>query len=176
MSNIAGRTIAWIEKQGITICKDPAEIERLKSYIVPAAELFPDLVNMLCAVYVYRMNEQSGDAAGVDGILWKNVTSDSGTVYAVGISTEAMDKGADYTAFLFLHELAHITTDGDHSRAFHDQLNELLMVYNEATGANLANDMFGQQMRYDSRPFVLPDNIPIQYRGARAAFRMEAKQ
>lgn len=75
-----------------------------------------------------------------------------------------------------MHELSHITTGPEHSQAFHDQLHELLMVYNGATGANLANDMFGQQMRCDSRPYVLPDNIQVQQSRKGCTFRTEAKE
>ncbi len=150
MDNNADRTIVWIEKHGAVVCLDPAEKQRLERYIVPTAALFPDLMKMLCAVYVYRMSEQTGEAAGSDGICWKNVTSYAGTLYAIGISTEAMDKGAEYTAFLFMHELAHIR-ESEHCYKFHEILNDMIGQYNHAYSVNLANDMAGLQMRYDSR-------------------------
>lgn len=152
LSNNAERTIAWIEKQGAVVCLDPAEKQRMERYIVPVAELFPDLMKMLCAVYVYRMSEQTGEAAGSDGICWKNVTNYAGTRYAIGISTEALDKGPEYTAFLFMHELAHIK-EPEHSYKFHEILSDMIGQYNHAYSVNLANDMAGLPMRSDCRSY-----------------------
>ena len=152
MINSIDRTIEWIEKQGAVICMDLAEKKRLEHYIIPVVALFPDLIKMLCFVYVYRMSEQTEGAAGSDGICWKNVTNYAGTLYAIGISVEAMDKGAEYTAFLFMHELAHIK-EPKHNHNFHEILNDMIVRYNHAYSVNLANDMFGLPVRSDSRSY-----------------------
>ena len=176
--NLAEKTRAYAEQKGAVICDDPAEKQRLAEYITPVAALFPYFVGKLIGgVYPYRMTEQgTEELREADGITWEYHDTDTGKVgYMIGVSIDAMNEGEPYTAFLFMHELAHITTGGDHPRAFHDQLNELLAIYNRATGANLANDMFGQQMRYDSRPYVLPDHIPMQQSRRGTAFRTESK-
>lgn len=177
MINNVDRVISWIQKQGAVICQDLAEKQRLAEYIVPVAALFPFFIGKLVGIYPYFMLDQGcEDLKEDDGITWEYHDPDTGEIgYMIGISVDAMNEGQAYTAFLFMHELAHITTGPEHSQAFHDQLNELLMVYNGATGANLANDIFGQQMRCDSRPYVLPDDIPVQHSRRNCTFRTEAK-
>lgn len=177
--SLAQKIRAYAERKGAVICDDPAEKGRLAAYIAPVAALFPYFVEKLSGgVYPYRMEEQGTlKLREADGITWEYHDTDTGNVgYMIGISCEVMDEGPEYTAFLFMHELAHITTGGDHNRAFHDQLGELLLIYNQTTGANLANDMFGQQMRCDSRPYVLPDHIPKQQSRRGKAFRTESKE
>lgn len=176
--SLAEKTLAYAKQQGAVICNDPAEKQRLADYIAPVAALFPFFVGKLDAgVYPYIMADQgTEELRECDGITWEYHDPDTGEIgYMIGISVDAMNEGEAYTAFLFMHELAHITTDCEHPRTFHDQLNELLLVYNRTTGANLANDMFGQQMRCDSRPYVLPDNIQVQQSWKGCAFRTEAK-
>lgn len=176
--SLAEKTRAYAERKGAVICDDPAEKQRLAEYIAPVAAQFPFFVGKLVGVYPYSMAEQNReDKHEVDGITWEYHDPATGEVgYLIGISIEALEAGQDYAAFLFMHELAHITTDGGHPRAFHDQLGELLLIYNRATGANLVNDMFGQQMRCDSRPYVLPDYIPMQHSRRGNTFRTEAKE
>ena len=176
LSDYYKRMMWWIETEGGVPYEDPETKERLKEYLCPVWSVFPDLVSMVSAVYVYRMDQQSGSAAGPDGISWENHTLDVGILYAVGISLEAMDKGPEYTQFLFLHELTHIITGHNHDHAFHGQLNKLLSIFNKATGSNLFNDMLGMPMRYDFRPYMLPDNIPIQNDYIGKQFHTEAKE
>ena len=176
--NLAEKTRAYAEQKGAVICDDPAEKERLAAYIAPVASLFPYFVEKLSGgVYPYRMEEQgTAELREDDGISWEYHDAITGTVgYLIGISVEAMNVGEEYTHFLFMHELAHITAGGDHNRVFHDQLDEMLLTFNQATGANLANDLFGMQIRYDSRPYVLPDYIPMQHSRRGTAFRTETK-
>lgn len=177
--SLAQNTRAYAERKGAVICDDPAEKKRLAEYIAPVAALFPYFVGKLVAgIYPYHMTEQgTAELRGCDGISWEFHSPGTGEVgYMIGVSIEALEAGQDYTAFLFMHELSHITAGPEHSQTFHDQLNELLMVYNGATGANLANDMFGRQMRCDSRPYVLPDNIQVQQSRKGCTFRTEAKE
>lgn len=177
--SLAQKTRAYAEQKGAVICDDPAEKQRLAEYIAPVAALFPYFVEKLSGgVYPYHMEEQgTAELRESDGITWRFCDPDTNKVgFMIGISCEAMNEGEAYTAFLFMHELAHITTGGEHPRAFHDQLNELLRGYNQATGTNLANDMFGQQMRCDSRPYAIPAGIPVQQSCKGSAFRTEAKE
>jgi len=176
VSEYTERIMRWIETEGGVAYKDPAAKERLLDYLLPVMQVFPEFVNMVSAVYVYRTDQQTGSAAGPDGISWENHTSDVGILYAVGISLEAMDKGPEYTQFLFLHECTHIITGHDHDHVFHGQLNQLLSIFNETTGANLRNDMIGMPMRHDSQRYVLPEDIPMQNEYIGSAFRTEAKE
>lgn len=147
------QVIEWAKTQGAVVCNDPKERQRLLDYIVPVAAVFPDLVKQVSATYAYRMEEQRKKAAGADGMSWRDVTGQKGTLYAIGVSVEAMDSGMEYAQFVFMHELAHIVTDERHTTAFHDKLNEMIDTYNKATGANIVNDFFAWPSRYDSRPF-----------------------
>ncbi len=177
--SLAQKTRAYAERKGAVICDDPTEKQRLVQYIAPVAALFPYFVEKLIGgVYPYRMGEQgTAELRESDGITWEYHDTDTGKVgYMIGVSIDAMNEGEEYTAFLFMHELAHITTGGEHPRAFHDQLDELLLIYNRATGESLANDMSGQQMRCDSRPYVLPDHIPMQPSRRGNTFRTEAQE
>ena len=150
------QVMEWAKTQGAVICDDPKEQQRLMEYIVPVAAVFPDLVKQVSATYAYRMEEQRKKAAGADGMSWRDVTGQKGTLYAIGVSVEAMDSGMEYAQFVFMHELAHVVTGEGHTTAFHDKLNEMIDIYNEATGANIVNDFFAWPSRCDSRP--LPEN------------------
>ena len=75
LKDAAERTIAWAETQGVVVYEDPSEKKRLAEYIAPAAAIFPDMMATVCAVYVFRMEDQTGTASGSDGICWKNVTN-----------------------------------------------------------------------------------------------------
>lgn len=153
------QVMEWAKTQGAVVCNDPKERQRLLDSIVPVAAVFPDLVKQVSATYAYRMAEQRKKAAGADGMSWRDVTGKKGTLYAIGVSVEALDSGPEYSQFVFLHELAHIVTDERHTTAFHDKLNEMIDTYNKATGANIVNDFFAWPSRYDSRP--LPENWEI---------------
>ena len=39
------------------------------------------------------------------GISWKDVTSDAGTLFAIGLSREATEQGFEYAAMISMHEL-----------------------------------------------------------------------
>lgn len=156
MSNNPDHAIAWIEKQGAVVCLDPEEKKRLAEYIAPVAVVFPDLVSRLVGVYPYSMKDQNVDwLSECDGISWEYHDKRTGSEkYVIGISVEGMAAGSEYAAFLFLHELAHTVTGCEHNTAFHDQLNSMIKTYNQATGANIANDLFGWPSRHDNRPYT----------------------
>lgn len=138
------RVLRWVKSQGAVFCVDPAELDLLKSYLSEMAFVFPLLQWGLCAVYLYRQEDQPVELKRCDAICWDDVTTDGiGTLHAIGISTAALDRGPEYTQFVFLHELTHATHGGEHTAEFHAALDELIIEYNRATGATLANDYFG---------------------------------
>ncbi len=79
-----------------------------------------------------------------DGIIWRDVTTDgNGTLYAVGLSVEAAEKGETYVQFLFLHELAHIPVPcapDEHGPQFRREMARLLGRFKRATGSTLENE------------------------------------
>lgn len=148
-------------------------------FLMPISTVFPDLTQQVSAWYCYWILEQEGTAAEgePDGICWKD-TIDGGndTLYAVGISCEALEAGREYTQMLMLHELAHMLTNEDHSIRFHETLSTLINDFNAATGSEITNDLYGIETRYDSRPWTLPENIPVQQSRRGPQFRTEAKR
>lgn len=133
------RTLRWIQRQGVVFYPEKPERETAKRYLRGMSKIFPELVGQLRAIYLYRMSEQGNKT--YDGILWKNVTTDGrGTLYAIGISLEAISHGPQYLQRLFVHELAHILAPcapGTHSTEFHVTYQKLLHQYDEATGSCL---------------------------------------
>lgn len=101
------RTLRWIQRQGVVFYLGKPERAAAKRYLRGMSMVFPKLVGQLRAVYLYRQSEQ--DNSAYDGVLWKNVTMDGlGTLYAVGLSVEAIGRGEMYIQRLFIHELTHI--------------------------------------------------------------------
>lgn len=157
------RLLNWIQKEGGVICKDPFTKVRLTEYITPVAALFPELIENLLVVYPYCMNEQgSPDLCKDDGIDWEYHDTKTGKViHAIGISVEGLEKGAEYAQFLFMHELAHIAAGGNHTVAFHDQLNAMIKKFNAETGSKITNDLYGLPSRHDSMPYnPFAEDIP----------------
>lgn len=136
------RVLRWIERQGAVFYPGKLERETAKRYLRDVPVVFPELVGELSAIYLYRQDEQATERLRKsDAIIWKDVTLDGfGTLYAVGISLEAIERGEEYTQFLFLHELAHVISGGEHTPEFHRQLDRLIDQFNRRTGGHLSND------------------------------------
>lgn len=158
---LRNRILNWIKSQGVVFCTDPTERERFTQYIAPVVSVFPECLDFVTAFYVYRQSEQTEPLSENDGICWKDVTLHDGDLYAIGISTEALDRGQEYTAFCFLHELCHIYEyDTGHGINFHNRLNAMITRYNECTGSTISNDFFALPVRFDCTPYT-PLNNPI---------------
>lgn len=157
--NHTNRIMKWIQKKGVVVYENSEAKRRMTEYIVPVGAVFPELIKKLSAVYVYKIGEQGGDAREVDGICWRDETSDVGTLFAIGISLETLDEGPEYTQFVFLHELAHMATGENHNVKFHEELDKMIRTYNQATGASLENDYFDIPSRFDCRPYKIGGTI-----------------
>lgn len=135
------RTLKWIQQQGVIFYLGKPERERAKLYLRGMSRVFPELVEQLRSIYLYRQSEQSNTYSAYDGILWKNVTLDGrGTLCAIGLSVEAVAQGPQYLQWLFIHELCHILAPcapGTHSAEFHTAYQKLLQRYDKATGSCL---------------------------------------
>ena len=153
------RIMRWIKTKGAVVFENEAAKQNMAEYIAPVGAVFPDLAKKLCCIYVYKTVEQKRDARDTDGICWRDETNDVGTLFAIGISTDTLDAGPEYTAFVFLHELCHMVTNTDHTVAFHEELDRMIRVYNQATGAELENDYFDIPSRFDCRPYEISGRI-----------------
>ena len=147
------RALRRIRRQGVIMCCDPAELIRVKKCILPVFWALEEVIRTapLVALYLYRQVDQppglrttgGTPMRSVDGIAWKDVTRDRGELHAIGLSCEALDRGPEYTQFLFLHELTHVLGNGEHSPEFHQQLDRLIEQFNRRTGGHVVNDYFG---------------------------------
>ena len=141
------RMAAYMESQGVVI-DHTDHAHTLAEYL--RGDPIPQLIEKaqckgLKILYVYDMQRQQYNTRA-DATIWKNCTLDgSGTWYAIGISTQALDLGRDYTAFVALHEITHLLTDciEDHTPAFHSYLDYVITLYNNANGTHIVNDYCG---------------------------------
>lgn len=133
------RVLQWIESQGVIFHYDRKARETAKAYLRDMPTVFPELVGMLSAIYLYRQSKQADGS--MDGILWRDVTKDgSGILYAVGLSVEAVERGKEYTQFLFIHELAHILAPGEHEQPFKQITAALLARFNSIMESALEDE------------------------------------
>lgn len=136
------RVRRWIEEQGVEIYYPaPTEKEIFLECLKDIPRLFPALFGYdqgLRLIYLYEQGNQPQDA-----ICWKDVTTDGcGTLYAIGIARGALQY-PEYLKLLFLHELAHIAVPcerGTHSADYCRYLDDMIAVFNAATGSQLVND------------------------------------
>lgn len=129
--------LRWIRRQGIVFYAGKTERETAKNALRDMPKVFPELVGQLSAIYLYRQSEQIDSA--VDGTLWKDVTTNAGILYAVGLSVEAIGRGEMYLQRLFVHELTHILVPckPGHGAEFHVTFQKLLHRYDTITGSCL---------------------------------------
>lgn len=139
-----------IRQQGYRPSNRKEDIELLKAVLLPVMAIFEYEVTELAAVFVYRQQEQTGEAKGADGItLWFSNPKIYATVFSVGVSIEALKAGRDYATMVFLHELAHVRVSPTnnrimpHDRFFHSYLDKFIERYNRRTGKRIKNDYFG---------------------------------
>lgn len=170
------RVLRWVQSQGQEICHDTKENQQLSVLLDELRPIFPE-IEQVHAWFTYRQANQPPPLSEHDGELWKDCTLDVGTLYAIGISLEALDAGHDYGVLVILHELTHVLLDGgEHNRHFHSVLNDLLDRYNRATGQSVKNDYFGFEMRHDAReiPASWFANSPAKPPQEGRKFRTEA--
>ena len=136
------RVLQWIQQQGAVFYPGKLERETAKRYLRDMPVVFPELVGELSAIYLYRQGEQETERLRKsDAIIWKDVTLDGfGTLYAIGVSLEAIERGKEYVQLLFLHELCHVRISGDHSTKFHRELDRMIDRFNQETGSHIVND------------------------------------
>lgn len=130
--------LRWIRRQGVVFYVGKKERQTAKAALLDMPRVFPELVGELSAIYLYRQREQVNSA--FDGILWKDVTTNAGTLYAVGLSVEAVGRGEMYLQRLFIHELTHIIVPckpGMHSTEFYTEYKKLLRRYDTLAGSCL---------------------------------------
>lgn len=178
-----GKTLEWLDSLGIVRCGDPRQMDKLKTVLVEVFAALPDLLPQLVdrgldTFYTYRQQEQEGGDRLNDGVCWFDHQQDGGVLYAIGVSVEAMEKGADYTVLVILHEVVHILKGGEHNQEFHSTLNGLLQRFNAATGRLVVNDKYGLPVRHDSTPWS-PAPFPEDFRedqlDSRRVFRTSGK-
>ena len=141
---------------GVIFYHDAADIKLLKKYLVPVfanlGELIDSLSAPLALIFLFQESAQKSEfmARGVDGVCSVkevNIGSKKIKACAIGVSVEALHRldAESYIPFIFIHELTHDTVPNkmQHDNQFHEYLDYLLMIYNDAEGTGLKNDYFG---------------------------------
>lgn len=149
----------WIEtQQGMVISDDPAIAAATEPVFLAIQKVFPSFWECVTLQFCYVGDEQSEEYRNDDGISWKDVTSDAGTLFAVGLSREATEQGFEYAAMIAMHELCHVLCDiaeiceiHEHDRHFHNVLDGLIKRFNDQTGLTVKNDYFGIGSHFDGR-------------------------
>lgn len=144
------RVLRWIQRSGVVVCWDPVPRKTVAQYLLPVFQALREAIHPLplVCIYLYRQAEQPpGLQTGsgtpmrdVDGIQWTDATLDRGKLFAIGISVEALERGQEYIQFLFMHEMAHIFSGGEHTEEFHQCLDGLIEQVNKYTGGYIVND------------------------------------
>ena len=145
------RVLRWATSAyGFAACYDGDAWQRFEPKLKEIAAVVPEaffecLRRGLRAICLYHQSEQpEGKLASSNGMCFKDRTLDGcGTLCVVAISTEILEMN-DTFVLVVLHELTHVLYDGpDHSKAYHDALDDLLRRYNERTGRHIENGYWG---------------------------------
>lgn len=137
------RVLNWIQLQGAVFTYDEAAERQVKYLFYEVFRVFPEYIKRLSAIYIYDQNEQPEDLRVSDAIHWQDVTFDIGTLHAIGLSLQAIERGASYSILCILHEMTHMVGFLNHDGKFHGHLDGLIGHYNAATGKNIKNDYQG---------------------------------
>lgn len=95
-------------------------------------------------LFLYRLSEQEqgNRHEGHAQVYFDRLTGVRS--YAIGISVEALETGAEYAAGVLCHELGHVLTDrqnqgiADHSDTFRRNTLECIKRYEQETGKDLS--------------------------------------
>lgn len=148
----------WVESQGQVFSDDPAIVAAAEPVFFAIQGIFPGFWECVTLQFSYVGAEQSVEHRDEDGISWKDVTPDAGTLYAVGLSHEATEQGFEYAAMVAMHEMCHVLCDiagtckiHEHDQHFHGVLDGLIKRFNTQTGLEVKNDYFGLDSCFDGR-------------------------
>ena len=147
---------AMKEDPGIIFHHSDTDLQLLKKYLVPVFAHFGKMIDSLPAplvlIFLFQESAQESEfmSQGLDGVCTvKEAYIDKLKVKAcaIGVSVEALHRpdAESYIPFVFLHELTHDTVSNNmqHDEHFHEYLDYLLMLYNDAQGTEIENDYCG---------------------------------
>ena len=125
---------------GTVFSFDETRIAMLGDYLDELPESFPDLSKYgLAMLFVYdRMKQRDAEDRQCGGITFQNGRVDKAgqvleTAYSIGIATEVIDRGKEFTLAIFVHEAAHVLTANEgHTEFFGIVLDGLLSRCAEA--------------------------------------------
>ena len=138
-------------KKGLAQTVEPtaADLKLIQEQTANVWELLRDeMVDYPYPVYglfLFDHTQCSGEYGNIDGICsFQRNLSTGGKRSIIGINTHAVHEGADFLAFVLLHEVSHAAIGEDgHSVRFHQYLNGLIARFNQRYGATLENDYRG---------------------------------
>jgi len=136
-----------LDNQGIIISTDMKLYEIARSAFQKIALAMPKLIlhSTLRLVYVYDQREQPNSHIIRTSDGFSSVSErlkDGKRVSSVGISKQALEYSEEYIILVLLHELAHVTVNGQHNHdeTFHCWLDYLIAEYNDFHGTQIIND------------------------------------
>ena len=114
----------------------------LKRFLPPSVN---DLLHRHCTTFfLYRPND---DSKGKDSLTRWIDNGDGNRLYAIGISSNAVDRGPYYLVMLLARELARVVCDAEHMtdnedrKAIYKHHNTyLVMLINQHTGKDITNE------------------------------------
>lgn len=125
---------AMLQAAPVNIVDDPATMQQARAALADALFVFADQLQACNLVLVYLYSNQGsggswGRAAGV--------TTYEGNYTAIGLSVNALQRGAEHFVAIFAHEMAHVLqaqkTNAPVGQAMpHD---DIFMLYDEALQA-----------------------------------------
>ncbi len=144
------KALEFVLQQGVIISSDPDYRQQAREVVENVFRALPEYVlkSRLSLIYVYDQMQQPPGISDSDGYASIYEHSTSGRrVESIGISIQALQRGMEYAAFVFMHELTHITINhrflkGSHGGLFHYLLNLYLMYYNRYHGTKIENDYY----------------------------------
>lgn len=124
--------------------------------------------------FVFRQEEQKNENSKHEGMAlpFHEIEDMKHVSYAIGISTNALEKGKEYAAGILLHELAHVLVSvngGDiteHNSDFDTECEKLIRKYEQETGSDLSRWDFISAKVQEKRS----DGIPLHRNAKRALF------
>jgi len=168
----------WLKKQGVVFCYEEPLQRKMNDCVSQVSKVFKDLVELVAVFYVYDLEKQKRKGNEYfDAEFWFNTLQNGKMLFAIGLSTKALNEGAEYSTLCLLHELTHLQMpeENNHNMKFHSLLNRMIRHFNDATGQNIKNDYDQLNFRYDSRTYEIDlEKVPHEEVKKGSQFRTEA--
>ena len=115
------------------------ELIFMKNEVAEIFQPIPYIENIARQITTCTFSQSEAERCGCDGQA--NVK-----IRRIAICETIITKqDQNYWKMVYLHELAHILTNSEHTVIFHKLLDAMINLYNEETGESLKNDYQGME-------------------------------